>query len=66
MKAKGDSNSSNIPRINGYMILGKKKKKKCNGNREVLGSSQHEICPLLVSQTLLTAPEGLAQVSAVL
>ena len=40
--------------------------KKCNGNREVLGSSQHEICPLLVSQTLLTAPEGLAQVSAVL
>lgn len=33
--------------------------KKCNGNREVLGSSQHEICPQLVSQTLLTAPEGL-------
>ena len=23
LKAKGDSNSSNIPRINGYMILGK-------------------------------------------
>lgn len=40
--------------------------KKCNGNREVLSSSQHEICPMLVRQTLLMAPEGLAWVRAAL
>lgn len=36
--------------------------KKCNTNREGLGSSQHEICPMLVSQAQLLAPEGLASV----